>query len=469
MARQFYDLDEWIGEKLPEGALANPYTRKGELYGYPKGWSWVTSTDFALQGYTRTVDTVDNPEDYERDDVFYHGIDSEDQPRFEMAVSNVLICDPNDQIVGVFGTAATLNSNARPFMYHCDTGFHHPELRRDELVHEGYGEVSHTGPYDETWYRCVKEPKWTIKDAAKAFKDGGGIEAVQKYTEDIKHGMYADSLHVAFAVGAMKEATGKTMHQMAQARIDEEENYAMEIARERENERKDQTADLYNAINEQTGVSVDDVKRVVFRDEGIVSIKPTQENRYAHGTAHKVTFALACDQMDGKPSAKSANPYLATRRAGNGLSHSIYINEPCYRNLMKFANKDGLEDSSWTGVVDTPVLDEPFYFNEKQGSYWYSENNPTYAETHGLSLRNGADFKLENSKRSNGSYPLLVDAAADSGLLSKPEQPFNEAKHDKFVRTSVAIAKSQQGKRKDVDAITPKQKENDGHGDLGGE
>lgn len=138
--------------------------------------------------------------------------------------------------------------------------------------------------------------------------------------------------------------------------------------------------------------------RIVFRDMGAYE---KNGQRF-----HKIEFAHACDEKvvgDDKP---MSNPYLVNTNMNgkDGKSwknHAVYLSDSLYKTLMRYTNKDGLENSRWTGVLDARV------------TYPVSRSGPGKA-----------------------SVNLTRDAERE-GKLGKPDVPFDEAKHDAFIKASL--------------------------------
>lgn len=149
--------------------------------------------------------------------------------------------------------------------------------------------------------------------------------------------------------------------------------------------------------------------RVVFADKGIFTNKDGRKY-------HAVDFAYACDQK-GDNDKPIANPYLmsAKKKDLDGTSrivHTYYLSDDIYYRLNAYANKDGIGDTSrWSGVINAKV------------SY------PT--------IRNG------KSKRSVD----LTTAALNRGEIERPDVPFDEEKHNRFVKKSLAVVRQQRAEK----------------------
>lgn len=154
----------------------------------------------------------------------------------------------------------------------------------------------------------------------------------------------------------------------------------------------------------ETPEKQNDLTRIVFADKGM-------ERGY-----HKVDFAYACDQKTFGQDVSMANPYLMSskRKGSDGkltTVHSYYLSESIYQRLQAYANKDGIsEQSRWSGVV------------EGQVGYPASRNGKTQPS---LNLTNDAEKK---------------------GLLCKPSVPFDEQKHNRFIKASLAEHKGNRGR-----------------------
>lgn len=140
--------------------------------------------------------------------------------------------------------------------------------------------------------------------------------------------------------------------------------------------------------------------RVVFKDLGLA----TGRNGLPY---HRVDFAYACDQKTFGEDAAMANPYLMSSKRKNEAGkletvHSYYLSSDIYSRLMAYANTDGLENSQWTGVVAAKV---------------------TYPTT-----RNGHSKVSVN----------LTNSAQKNGDIITPKEPFDEKKHNQFVKASMA-------------------------------
>ena len=138
--------------------------------------------------------------------------------------------------------------------------------------------------------------------------------------------------------------------------------------------------------------------RIVFRDNGIFTNKVGQKY-------HAVDFAYACDQKtaDDKP---MGNPYLMStkRKDASGkskTSHTYYLSDEIYGRLMDMSNKSGCENTKWSGVIDARVV----YPTQRDGKSKVSVD--------------------------------LTRAAAARGDIEIPSEPFNEAKHDSFIKSSL--------------------------------
>lgn len=140
--------------------------------------------------------------------------------------------------------------------------------------------------------------------------------------------------------------------------------------------------------------------RIVFKDYGTVQGKGGQMQ-------HKVSFAYACDQKVQGRDAIVPNPYLKSYRVKTAdgkvrISHADYLAEPVYQRLMRYARTDGMEGSQWSGIVEAGV--------------------------HAFIGRNDKEMV----------YVDLTEGAEKAGRIATPAQPFDEQKHDSFVKASLA-------------------------------
>ncbi len=148
--------------------------------------------------------------------------------------------------------------------------------------------------------------------------------------------------------------------------------------------------------------------RIVFADKGL-------EKGY-----HKIDFAYACDQKTFGQDKSMGNPYLMSSKRKDAQGklttvHAYYLSDSIYQRLQKFANTDNLSPQSrWSGVVEGMV------------GYPASRNGKTQP-----------------------SLNLTRDAEAQ-GLLRKPDVPFDERNHDKFVKAS--LAEQRENRAKNLDA-----------------
>ena len=132
--------------------------------------------------------------------------------------------------------------------------------------------------------------------------------------------------------------------------------------------------------------------RLLYEDQGTVQSKSGE-------TFHKVTFAVACDQKQPGIDRPVANPYLVNRGKDDPQgSHSVLLSEERYQRLQQATNDIGMENSRWAGVFEAPLV------------------------------RSGSKEHL---------VPDLSQEAEDSGRLRVPSEPFDEAKHDSFVKQSL--------------------------------
>ena len=132
--------------------------------------------------------------------------------------------------------------------------------------------------------------------------------------------------------------------------------------------------------------------RLLYEDQGTVQSKSGE-------TFHKVTFALACDQKQPGIDRPVANPYLVNRGKDDPQgSHSVLLSEERYQRLQQATNDIGMENSRWAGVFEAPLV---------------------------------------RSQSKGHLVPDLSQGAEDSGRLRVPSEPFDEAKHDSFVKQSL--------------------------------
>ena len=135
-------------------------------------------------------------------------------------------------------------------------------------------------------------------------------------------------------------------------------------------------------------------ERIVFEDQGVV------RSEAEDSAFHKVVFARACDMKTFGKDASVPNPYIVNRTGRNGTFHAVYLNDAIYDRLMRYANKDGLSDSKWTGVIN-------------------------------------ADVRYDVSGKHNSASVDLRADAVKKGRVERPAFPFDEVAHDSFVKQSV--------------------------------
>ena len=132
--------------------------------------------------------------------------------------------------------------------------------------------------------------------------------------------------------------------------------------------------------------------RLLYEDQGTVQSKSGE-------TFHKVAFAFACDQKQSGIDRPIANPYLVNRSKDDPRgSHSVLLTEERYQRLQQATNDTGMENSRWAGVFEA---------------------------------------SLTRSLSKEHLVPDLSQEAEDSGRLCVPSEPFDEAKHDSFVKQSL--------------------------------
>lgn len=140
--------------------------------------------------------------------------------------------------------------------------------------------------------------------------------------------------------------------------------------------------------------------RVVFKSQG--RVKGRNGVMY-----NRVDFAYACDNKRWGIDEPMANPYLNTskQKMPDGklvTNHSYYLSDAIYNCLTSHANSTGMENSKWDGVIAAKVM----YPTDR-----------------------------------NGKQKLSVDLTRDAvsrGDVRTPKVPFDELKHDKFVKLSMA-------------------------------
>lgn len=148
------------------------------------------------------------------------------------------------------------------------------------------------------------------------------------------------------------------------------------------------------------GTEEDLLDRVVFKSQG--RVKGRNGVMY-----NRVDFAYACDNKRWGIDEPMANPYLNTskQKMPDGklvTNHSYYLSDAIYNCLTSHANSAGMENSKWDGVIAAKVM----YPTDR-----------------------------------NGKQKLSVDLTRDAvsrGDVMTPKVPFDELKHDKFVKLSMA-------------------------------
>ena len=134
------------------------------------------------------------------------------------------------------------------------------------------------------------------------------------------------------------------------------------------------------------------LERLLYEDQGTVQSKGGE-------TFHKVAFAFACDQKTPGIDSPVANPYLVNRGKNEPQGrHAVLLSEDLYERLQQVSNNTGMEGSRWAGVFEATLV---------------------------------------KTKSKEHLVPDLSQAAVDRGCLRMPTEPFDEAKHDHFVKQSL--------------------------------
>lgn len=152
----------------------------------------------------------------------------------------------------------------------------------------------------------------------------------------------------------------------------------------------------------------ENLDRIVFQDRGV---EPGRDGK----PYHRIDFAYACDQKTFGEDPNMTNPYLMSSKRKYmdktmETTHSYYLSDGVYSRLMSFANTEGLDNSKWTGVIAARV---------------------TYPTS-----RNGKQKVSVN----------LTNEAEQKGQIVTPAVPFDEAKHDKFIKRSMAAQFAERAK-----------------------
>lgn len=145
-----------------------------------------------------------------------------------------------------------------------------------------------------------------------------------------------------------------------------------------------------------TGKEQTKLSRILVVDRGVKEDK--KGNPY-----HRMNFAYACDQMEIGKDAPVAYPYLHSVYTGKDgkiyRNRDYYFSDTLYHRLMRQVSSAGCENSKYTGIVEAQVQ---------------------------RICQNGTDKMVLN----------LARDALPKGLLRKPENPFDEKKHVRFVKAS---------------------------------
>lgn len=119
---------------------------------------------------------------------------------------------------------------------------------------------------------------------------------------------------------------------------------------------------------------------------------------------HRMQFSYACDQMESGLDAPMASSFLQTlshneKTGKTYTSRDYYLSETIYDRLMRHVSTEGCENSRWTGIVEVDV--------QKFGT-------------------------------DRGYRQILNFSTAH-----RPEIPFDERRHNTFVKASQRIAEAQ--------------------------
>lgn len=144
--------------------------------------------------------------------------------------------------------------------------------------------------------------------------------------------------------------------------------------------------------------------RILVKDLGVRTGK--DGNPY-----HRMQFAYACDQMKIGEDVPIAHTYLQSisHNKNNGKTYAnrdYYLSDDVYQRLMQQMSTVGCEKGKWAGVVNAQVQK---------------------SET-----RSGYRMMLN-----------LSDKAVRKRLLQTPDVPFEESKHNAFVKASQRIVQEQ--------------------------
>lgn len=137
--------------------------------------------------------------------------------------------------------------------------------------------------------------------------------------------------------------------------------------------------------------------RILIKDLGVRTGKDGK-------SSHRLHFSYACDQMEIGADAPMANTFLQSvshsQKSGKTYtSKDYYLSDASYDRLMKCVSTEGCEDSRWTGIVEAEV--------KKVG------NDKGYRQT--------LDFSTSH----------------------RPELPFDESKHNAFLKASQRAAEAE--------------------------
>lgn len=133
--------------------------------------------------------------------------------------------------------------------------------------------------------------------------------------------------------------------------------------------------------------------RLVFENQGTVQTKDGD-------TLHKVAFAYACDRKTFGRDESISNPYLVNRKDANGVNHAVLLSDNLYNALMGMANREGMDRSRWSGVIQADVV------QMKDGSMTAN----------------------------------LTDEAIRNRRVKTPVKMFDEAEHNSFIKSSLQEA-----------------------------
>lgn len=151
-----------------------------------------------------------------------------------------------------------------------------------------------------------------------------------------------------------------------------------------------------------------DLERFVFKDEGVVS----------SGDFRKVVVAKACDKLRIGKDDPVVNPYVVNKKVWTHdnvdggskpvlrTEHAVLLRPALYDRLMQYANCNGLKDSiRWTGVI--------------------------------------------NGRLTGDEKGLQMIDLSRNGTLERPDEAFDESRHDKYVKVSLA-------RMNDREVVSPK-------------